>query len=52
MQRDSYPREVSISIFTYSNINKEQEKDVEIFHNIDLDMCEIFFHALASLSTP
>jgi hypothetical protein len=31
---------------------KEQEKDVEIFHNIDLDMCEIFIHALEGLSAP
>jgi len=30
---------------------KEQEKYVEILHNIDWDRCEIFVHTLARLST-
>jgi hypothetical protein len=30
---------------------KEQEKYVEILHNIDSDRCEIFVHALAGLSS-
>jgi len=31
---------------------KEQEKDVEILHNINPNMCELSIHALISLSTP
>jgi hypothetical protein len=30
---------------------KEKEIEVEIVHNIDLERCEIFFHALVGFST-
>jgi hypothetical protein len=48
---DEEEMEASIQMDEEELVNlKEQEKDAEILHNID--MCEICVHALASLSIP